>query len=50
LERKEGIDLNDDYWMHLWNFHNETPLYNQYMLIKTGNRKKENWFGSLLKI
>jgi hypothetical protein len=28
------------HYMHVWKYHNETPLYNEYMLIKKMNNNR----------
>jgi hypothetical protein len=31
-----GSDLTNAYFKAIWNCHNESPLYNEYILIKMG--------------
>jgi hypothetical protein len=40
-ENDGGNEFNKVYCKHMWKCHNETPLYNEYMLIKC--KKEKSW-------
>jgi hypothetical protein len=39
-ERYSGGDLTNVPYKHIWNCHNEFPLYNKYILIKKNFKRK----------
>jgi hypothetical protein len=44
MERDPGGDLTNVQYNSIWNFHNDSPLFNQYILILKKAGEKSNSF------